>query len=147
MNVNGQRRNKSRLPVPTKKTAVTATNSIMMTTTVTPAKLEKKNNKKSNLLFPTTCSRMAQELENYNNKNPITRNRYLSSTYSFSKMNKLPTKTLTIDKKRKPTPIKNVGATTTMNRRKSPITQLKEDLESLRQKVYKRNTSNKWIVY
>jgi hypothetical protein len=117
MNVNGQR---SRLPVPTLKT-----------TTVTPAKLDKKkNNNKSNSLFSTTCSRMAQELKNYNNRKPANSNRRLSSI-SLSKMNKPPAKTLTIDKK-KSTPLKNP---TTTSKRKSPVTQLQEDLESLRQKV------------
>jgi hypothetical protein len=118
MNTNG--RQKSRLPVLNKTTVIT--------TTVTPAKLEKKKNN-NNTLFATTCSRRAQELKNYNNKPNSNR---LSFTFSFSKMSRPSSKTLTVDRKGKPT---SVGVTTT-TKRKSPLVQLQENLESLKQKVY-----------
>ncbi|KAI8643402.1 hypothetical protein BD408DRAFT_482046 [Parasitella parasitica] len=82
-----------------------------MEVVVTPAKLDKKknnNNSRKSTLFSTTCSRMARQAANY----------------------KRPAKPKT-NNKPPLSPIPNK-----MNRpvRKSPITQLKEDLEKLRQK-------------
>lgn len=117
--------NSSRLPIP-------ATNHRHITTesAVTPTKLDDNKNNNKSRLFSTTCSRMAQEVKNYN-KRPIINNKNLSSFYLSpqQKMNLNNKKNTTTAIPKKPvTPI-------TPTLRKSPITLLKQDLEKLRQKV------------
>lgn len=121
--------NSSRLPIP----AANATHHRHITTesAVTPTKLDDNKNNNKSRLFSTTCSRMAQEVKNYN-KRPITKTKNLSSFYlpPPQKMNLNNKRTIPAPPKKPVTPV--VVAPTL---RKSPITLLKQDLEKLRQKV------------
>lgn len=102
--------NKSRIPIPIRHSS----NNKMDKAVVTPAKLEQKKNNNKSSLFSTTCSRMAQEARNYNKP-------YIKSEHSNKKppLSSFTTRSKKMNK----------------NMRKSPITQLKENLETLRQKV------------
>lgn len=117
--------NSSRLPIP-----ATHHRHITTESAVTPTKLDDNKNNNKSRLFSTTCSRMAQEVKNYN-KRPIINNKNLSSFYLSpqQKMNLINKRTTTA-----PTPKKPV-VLVTPTLRKSPITLLKQDLEKLRQKV------------
>ncbi|CEP19681.1 hypothetical protein [Parasitella parasitica] len=113
---NNNNNNTSRIPIPialqqSRKTKAVVSHHEAKTVVVTPAKLDKKknNNSRKSTLFSTTCSRMARETANY--KKP---------TKSKSN-NKPPLSSIPKNKMNRPV-------------RKSPITQLKEDLEKLRQK-------------
>ncbi|KAG1101764.1 hypothetical protein G6F42_017460 [Rhizopus arrhizus] len=101
--------NKSRIPIPIRHN----NNNKMDKAVVTPAKLEQKKNNNKSSLFSTTCSRMAQEARNYNKP-------YIKSEHSNKKppLSSFTTRSKKMNK----------------NMRKSPITQLQEDLETLRQK-------------
>lgn len=90
--------------------------------TVTLTKLDDNKNNNKSRLFSTTCSRRAQEEKNYN-KRAIINNKNLSSFY-------LPKQKMNI----KTVPAKNNNNNITL--RKSPLTQLKQDLERLRQQVF-----------
>ncbi|KAL9552648.1 hypothetical protein MBANPS3_003653 [Mucor bainieri] len=112
-------KNKSRIPMPiiTSRQRHNNNNKEMNKAVVTPAKLDQKKNNNKSSLFSTTCSRMAQEARNYNKP-------YIKSEHSRKKLPLPSSFTTTIRNDNK------------MNRnmRKSPITQLKEDLDTWRQK-------------
>lgn len=107
--------NKSRIPVPI-SSQQRRNNKEMNKAVVTPAKLDQKKNNNKSSLFATTCSRMAQEARNYNRP-------YIKSKHSSKKP---PLSSFTTRNNSK----------MSKNMRKSPITQLKEDLETWRQKVH-----------
>lgn len=115
-------KNKSRIPMPITSQQRHNNNKEMNKAAVTPAKLDQKKNNNKSSLFSTTCSRMAQEAKNHNKP-------YIKSQHSH---------------KKSPPPLLLPSSFTTnrsynhkmnKNMRKSPITQLKEDLETWRQKV------------
>ncbi|KAK4510379.1 uncharacterized protein ATC70_004809 [Mucor velutinosus] len=105
-------KNKSRIPMPI--TSQQRHNKKVNKAVVTPAKLDQKKNNNKSSLFSTTCFRMAQEARNYNKP-------YIRSEHSHKKSPPLLSSLTTTNKMNK-------------NIHKSPITRLKEDLETWRQK-------------
>ncbi|GAN09699.1 hypothetical protein MAM1_0284d09231 [Mucor ambiguus] len=110
--------NKSRIPIPI-TSQQRHNNKKMNKAAVTPAKLDQKKNNNKSSLFSTTCSRMAQEARNYNKP-------YIKSEHSHKRL-PFPSSLTTRNNN-------NNNSKMNTNMRKSPITQLKEDLETWRQK-------------